>query len=89
MGLVRIGEFFQMESNNFIHRYTYDSGNLIYHGWAAPGTADASVGWCIEKFTYDESNQVLTSNLPQNAAGVQTNEPVFVWSSAASYTYSA
>lgn len=89
MALVRVGEFFMMEDVNFIHRYEYDSGNLIYHGWASPGTADSAVGWCIVKYTYDVSDQVTHANHPQNASSVQTNEPVFIWSSRAGYTYTA
>ena len=90
MGLAITSEFFPSGVDGFIHRYAYDASNRIeYHGWAKPGTADTATGWCIVKYTYDESNNPLTVNHPKNAASVQTNENVFIWDSHESYTYSA
>lgn len=90
MGLVKLGEFYDVASDNFIHRYAYTAGVVIYHGWAKPGTADSAIGWCIVKYTYDGSDLIGIDH-PKNDAStpVQTNEPIFIWDSRASYTYSA
>ena len=90
MGLVKLGEFYDVVSDDFIHRYAYDAGAVIYHGWAAPGTADSDAKWCIVKYTYDGSDLIGIDH-PKNSAGVQTNEPIFIWTRASreAYTYSA
>lgn len=88
MGLVKLGEFYDVASDDFIHRYAYTDGVITYHGWAKPGTADTARGWCIVKYTYDTGNLVGIDH-PQNAAGVQTNGPIFIWGDRAEYNYGA
>jgi hypothetical protein len=87
MGLI-VGKFFQHEDVNFIHRYEFSGGKVIYHGWAAPGTPDSTAKWCIVKYTYDVDDLVAIDH-PKDAAGTQTNAPVFSWQGRAGYTYSA
>jgi len=62
----------------------YDgSGNLLYLGLAAPGTANGSSGWLISKFTYDGSNRVLTKRF---AGG--NLDYTKVWDNRAALSYS-
>jgi hypothetical protein len=45
--------------DGYIQRIAYNASNqVLYLGLAAPGTADASAGWQIRKFTYSETNLV-------------------------------
>lgn len=66
----------------------YTGTNLIYRGYARPGTATSVANWQIAKLTYDGSNNVTKIEWPQDGTGVGTSEYVFVWDSRAGYTYS-
>jgi len=61
----------------------YDGGSdPIYVGYAAPGTADATEGWLIVKYTYSSGN-VTKARFANDQA-----EFAMAWSSRATYTYS-
>lgn len=63
-------------------RYDYDgSNNLIYEGWAAPGSLTTDAVWAIRKMTYTGTNVVLKQWANGNTA--QAN----VWNNRASLTY--
>lgn len=87
--LVRDGqEIFRERSTVFHEAFTrlmeYDgSGNLIYYGRAAPGTAASAAAWSIMELTYDV-NDNLTSI--QWAGGTKAFE--HVWDNRASLSYS-
>ena len=55
----------------------------IYVGYAAPGTADATEGWLIVKYTYDANDNVTKARFANDQA-----EFAMAWSSRATYTYS-
>jgi YD repeat-containing protein len=62
----------------------YDgSGNLIYYGRAAIGSATSSAVWAIRKLTYDVSGNLLTIQWANGNANY-----VNVWDNRASYSYS-
>lgn len=70
-------------------RGEYDaSGNLIYKGFATPGSDEAAVVWQIAKLTYDGTGNILTIVWPQNSQGRASKDYEFAWSLRASYTYS-
>ena len=69
-------------SNPFTRMYDYDgSGNMIYEGWAVPGTPASSPAWAIRKYTY--SGGLLQTS--QWAYG--TSALSFVWNNRASFPY--
>lgn len=63
--------------------YDYDgSGNCIYEGWAAPGTATSAAKWAIIKRTYSGTSVTVE----QWAGGATT--AVNIWDNRASLSYS-
>jgi hypothetical protein len=69
----------------------YDgSNNLIYAGFALPGTATSEPSWQIRKLVYDMSNnltEILWPEFPY-AGGISSRDYKFVWDDHTSYTYS-
>jgi hypothetical protein len=66
----------------------YTGTNLIFKGFARPGSATSSAVWQISKMTYDGANNILMIQWPQNPFGAATNEFEFIWDNRAIYTYS-
>jgi hypothetical protein len=67
----------------------YLSGmNLIYKGYARPGSSTSAAVWQIAFITYDGNNNVTAIQWPQNASGIASSDYEFVWASRAGYTYS-
>jgi YD repeat-containing protein len=66
----------------------YSGTNLIYKGFARPGSSTSAAVWQIAYLTYDGSNNLISVTWPQNANGVASNDYQFIWSSRSSYTYS-
>lgn len=65
----------------------YDgSDNLIYAGFAIPGTATSARNWQIRKLTYSGTN--LTSVTWPQINSKASTDYIFVWDDRASYTYS-
>lgn len=62
--------------------------NLIYQGFARPGSATSAAVWQIAKHTYDANNNILTTTWPQNTNGIATAEYYYIWDNRATYTYS-
>ena len=70
-------------------RGEYDgSNNLIYKGFARPGTAEGSLAWQISKLAYDGSNNLVSIKWPQDTRAHATNDYEFSWTARAGYTYS-
>lgn len=69
-------------------RGQYDgSNNLIYKGFARPGSAEGDSVWQIALLAYTSGN--LTSiKWPQNSNMVASNDYVFSWTNRTTYTYS-
>lgn len=62
--------------------YDYDgSNNLIYQGFATPGTATSAAAWAIKKNTFSGSN--LTMSQWANGKSNQEN----IWDARADLTY--
>lgn len=75
-------------------RGEYDgSNNLIYKGFARPGSSEGALVWQIAKLAYDGNGNVLSITWPsqKTAAGTFTgtasNDYQFSWTDRASYTY--
>jgi hypothetical protein len=44
----------------YVKAYDYDTeGNLIYEGWAAPGSATSASVWAIRNISYASGRRVL------------------------------
>lgn len=61
--------------------------NLIYKGFAKPGSSQTEKVWQIAKCTYDVNNNITAIQWPINATGAASNDYEFQWSLRASYTY--
>lgn len=69
-------------------RGVYDANNnLIYAGFAIPGTATSVASWQIRKLTYDVNNNLQTILWPEYD-GLASREYNFIWDNRALYTYS-
>ena len=70
-------------SDVFIAEMEYDgSGNLIYYGKAAPGTAVGASAWQIRRLDYDGSG-----NLTDILFAGGTKDFVKAWTGRAGYAY--
>jgi hypothetical protein len=65
----------------------YTGTDLIYKGFARPGSGTTAAVWQIAKMTYDMSHNLLTITWPEDANGNASTEFIFQWSQRASYTY--
>jgi hypothetical protein len=74
--------------NNMAFQGAYTGTNLIYAGFARPGSSTSAGVWQIFKMSYDGSNNLLTITWPQDANGNASNDYQFIWANRASYTYS-
>lgn len=66
----------------------YSGTDLIYKGFARPGSVTTDPVWQIAKCTYDGSHNLLTITWPQDANGHASNDYQFQWSQRGTYTYS-
>ena len=71
---------------SFLAEYDVNN-NLIYAGFALPGSATNVATWQIRKMSYDASNNMLTLKWPQLDSKASTSYN-FAWDSRAGYTYS-
>lgn len=69
-------------------RGEYSGTNLIYKGFARPGSAEASLVWQIAKMAYDGSNNLTSITWPQDINAHANNDYQFSWTDRATYTYS-
>jgi hypothetical protein len=65
----------------------YTGTNLIYKGFARPGSPTSNPVWQISIMTYDGMNNLTSILWPQNAFGVASNDFQFEWDDRATYTY--
>jgi YD repeat-containing protein len=66
----------------------YDgNNNLIYKGFARPGSSTTSPVWQIAFLTYDGSGNILSITWPENTLGKASNDFMFQWSIRHTYTY--
>jgi hypothetical protein len=75
-------------------RGQYDaSSNLIYKGFARPGSPTSQPVWQIAFLTYDGNGNVLMIQWPLindangNLSPVASNDYLFIWDNRATYTY--
>jgi hypothetical protein len=65
-----------------VKMYAYDGGNnLIYEGWARPGSSTAAPVWAIKKYSYTGSNLTKEEWAPGNSSESK------IWDNRASLTY--
>ena len=67
-------------------RGEYTGSNLIYKGYATPGTATSAGDWQIAKITYSGSN-ITQIDWPEENS-IPSSEFKFIWDNRATYTYS-
>ena len=69
-------------------RGDYQGGiNLIYKGFARPGSDTAERIWQISKQTYDANNNITMVQWPINVLGAVSNDYEFAWDDRTTYTY--
>lgn len=66
----------------------YSGTNLVYKGFARPGSSTSAAVWQIAKMTYDGSNNLTAIQWPQDSNGHASNDYQFQWTQRATYTYS-
>ncbi len=81
------GNVIQDSSGDMSFRGDYTGSNLIYKGFARPGSAEGDLVWQIAKLSYDGSNNLLTIKWPQNANSSASTEYQFSWTGRAGYTF--
>ena len=80
--------FFQPIPNH-TEAYAIDSSGHEYYGIAAKGTPTGGKGWQIWKLEKSTDNWVQLYPVPDSTGhgAVASSQPIFIWSSASSYTY--
>ncbi len=75
-------------------RGEYDgSNNLIYKGFARPGSSESQEVWQIAKLAYDAGNNVISIKWPAledfygTVSSQASNDYRFSWTDRATYTY--
>ncbi len=75
---------YPFDKTDLVHMEDLAGGaNVVYEGYAAPGTAESAAAWQIVKHTYDGSNNHLTTKFADG-----TNDYNQVWDNRASLSYS-
>lgn len=74
-------------TENRAFRGEYAGTNLIYRGFARPGTATATAKWQICRLTYDGANNLTAVEWPVSGGAVSA-EYKFAWDDRAAYVYS-
>lgn len=80
----------QLSQDSFLDeafRGEYSGTNLIYKGFAIPGTVTSEPSWQIGKLAYDGNNNIISITWPINSNGAPSNFYEFVWDDRATYTY--
>jgi hypothetical protein len=62
--------------------------NLIYKGFARPGTLATVAQWQIAFCTYDVNGNVTAIQWPQNSSGIASSDYLFEWNLRTTYVYS-
>lgn len=76
------------ESNLYLSiRAAYSGSNMIYRGYARPGSAEGDSVWQIIQINYSGTN-IISVLYPQNALGEASSDYAFSWTNRATYTYS-
>jgi len=69
-------------------RGEYLGTNLIYAGFAKPGSPTSSAVWQIMRLTYDVNNNLLRLEYPQRTNGVGSSDYEFEWDDRGLYVFS-
>ncbi len=69
-------------------RGSYTGENLIYKGFARPGSAEGDLVWQIALCAYDGDDNLVSVTWPQDDNGNANNDYQFSWTARATYTYS-
>jgi len=79
----------QLSQDSFLDeafRGEYSGDNLIYKGFAKPGSDEDALVWQIALITYSGSN-VISITWPINSEGAPSSDYEFSWTDRAGYTY--
>ena len=64
-------------------KYAYDTnGNLTYQGFAVAGANPSESNWAIMKFSYDSSDNLLSTKFPDGKSSYE-----YCWNNREIYTY--
>ncbi len=75
---------YPFDKTDLVHMQDLAAGsNVVYEGWAYPGTATSAAAWQICKHTYEKKDNRLTTTF---AGG--TNDYNQVWDNRTSLSYS-
>lgn len=74
---------FLEESLLLKQRLAYSGSNVLYHGYAQPGTAEDEASWMIVTYIYDSSSNMTESNFADGSIAFDK-----IWKERASYEYS-
>lgn len=69
-------------------RGQYTDSDIIYIGFARPGSAEGSLVWQLRFCAYDGAGNLTSITWPQNSNAHASNEYQFSWTDRATYTYS-
>ena|SRR5690242_16888564 len=76
-------------SDDMAFQGDYQGGtNLIYSGFARPGSLTSAAVWQISKHAYDANDNLISTTWPHNAFGNASSEYQFIWDNRAALTYS-
>jgi len=67
---------------------TQGGSNIIYIGFAKPGSDPANPVWQIKKLTWDGSGNVIQIQWPNDGTTRPTNDFRYIWNNRTSLTYS-
>ena len=73
--------------NDLAFQAEYAGNDLIYSGFARPGSSTGAVVWQIRKMSYDGAGNILTITWPENSQGNASTKFEFEWDERATYTF--
>lgn len=82
------GNVIQRSFDDMAFQGEYTGTNLIYKGFARPGSATSAAVWQIAKCAYDGSNNLISIKWPQDSNSHASNDFQFIWDNRAALTYS-
>lgn len=87
----------KVDANVHLNQYSFNDAefrgdnnattNLVYLGWAKPGSPTSNGVWQIRKLTYDANGNVISIQWPLNASGAVSSDYEFIWDNRAALNF--